>query len=148
MITYQQEFLATIEKDIRPLLEEDYEEIEYNKSIRGLEPDWEAYGQLEYNRMLKIFSCRDSGKLVGYMTVFIGPNLHDKGNFVAAQDILFLTKEYRKGRTGLKLIKFAEDCLREDGFKSLFITTTTDEAARLMLGIGYELVEKKFEKEL
>lgn len=148
MITYQQEFLATVEKDIRPLLEEDYEEIEQKKSLRKLNPDFEAYAEVEVIGGLKIFTCRDDGVLVGYMTVLLGPDLHDKGEFVAAQDVLFLTKSHRKGMTGVKLIRFAEKCLKEDGYKSLFITTTTEKAGKLMGKLGYQKLEEKFEKEL
>lgn len=148
MITYQQEFLLTVEKDILPLLEEDYQEIEYNKNLRSLDPDWETYLTLEEHGKLKIFSCRDNGKLVGYLTVIVGVDLHDKKSKVVAQDILFLSKDYRKGRTGIKLVKFAEDCLREDGYKSFVITTTTEKAGRLMSALGYSKTEERFEKEL
>ncbi len=50
---YQQEFLATVENDIRPLIQRHWEDIALNKDKIKLNPDWEAYQKLEQAGMLR-----------------------------------------------------------------------------------------------
>lgn len=149
MIKYQQEFLSQVKSDIGPLLEEDWQEIEHNKHLYKLDPDWDIYGKLEEQGSLFIFTCRDGSKLVGYFVVVIIPSLHYKGSMIAAADVIFLSKEYRSGLAGYKLFKFAENCLREDGFKTLQVTTTErNPIDPLMERLGYSKIETKFERVL
>lgn len=148
-MNYQQEFLATVKTDIYHLLKLDWEEVEHNKSKFPLDPDWDTYYKLEDLGVLKIFTCRDSEKLVGYFVVHIMPNIHSKGTVIAVADIIYLLKSYRSGTTGYKLFKFAESCIREDGVSTLHVTTTEKNPIDpLMKRLGYSKVETKFEKVL
>lgn len=149
MLKYQQEFLYDFKADVGDLLQKDYEEIEHNKELRNLDPDWDIYGILEDQGSLMIFTCRDGLKLVGYFVVVTTPDLHSKGSTLAVADVIFLDKEYRSGLTGYKLFKFAEDCVRKDGFKSLHVTTTEmNPIDPLMIRLGYSKIETKYEKVL
>ena len=149
MLKYQQEFLHDFKADVGDLLQKDYEEIEHNKELRNLDPDWDIYGILEEQGSLMIFTCRDGLKLVGYFVVVTTPDLHSKGSTLAVADVIFLDKEYRSGLTGYKLFKFAEDCVRKDGFKSLHVTTTEmNPIDPLMIRLGYSKIETKYEKVL
>ena len=148
-LKYQQEFLATIKQDAEDLLKKDYEEIEHNKELHKLNPDWEIYNILEEQNSLMIFTCRDELKLVGYFVVISTPNLHSKGSILAVADVIFLDKDYRRGLAGYKLFKFAEDCVRKDGFKTLHVTTTEmNPIDPLMSRLGYSKIETKYEKVL
>jgi len=149
MLKYQQEFLDTFRKDVGDLLEKDYEEIEHNKELRSLDPDWDIYTVLEEQGSLMIFTCRDGLKLIGYFVVVTTPDLHSKGSTLAVADVIFLDKDYRSGLTGYKLFKFAEDCVRKDGLKSLHVTTTEmNPIDPLMIRLGYSKIETKYEKVL
>ena len=147
MITYQQEFLATARPDAQKLLEAHWEEIALNKGKIALNPDWEAYEALEGSGKLKIFTARDDDRLIGYFVVIVGVNLHYKDHVFAVNDILYLDKEHRKGRTGLKLIKFAEKCLKEDGVSVLSINTKVHKPFdSLMEYMGFNLIERVYSK--
>jgi GNAT superfamily N-acetyltransferase len=149
MITYQQEFLTQVKPDIEPLLRQDWEEIEHNKELYKLNPDWDIYQTLEDNNSLRIFTCRYNNKLIGYFVVILTPNIHSKGNLIAVADVIFLDKEYRSGLIGYKLFKFSEACIKEDGIKTLHVTTTEENPIdSLMMKLGYLKVETKFEKVL
>lgn len=148
-ITYQQEFLYKVVDDVKPLLEQDWQEIEHNKDLLPLDPDWDAYETLEQQGMLQIYTVRDSGKLVGYFPVVIFPSLHSKGRMLVANDVIYLHKDYRKGSVGTRLFKFVEKCLKEDGYKVLYVTTTEQYPIDpLMKRLGYNKTETKFEKVL
>ena len=122
MITYQQEFLYLVE-GYDELLSRHWEEIALNKDKINLSPDWEAYLAKEEAGETALFTVRDDNKLVGYFLVFIGRHIHYQDHVFAQNDVIYVAPEYRKGFTGIKLIKFAEKCLKEDGVSVIQINT-------------------------
>ena len=69
MVKYQQEFLSQVESDTQTLIELHWEEIALNQDKIKLNPDWQAYHNLEAEGKLKIFTARDRDSLVGYFVV-------------------------------------------------------------------------------
>tara|TARA_R110000851_G_scaffold226913_2_gene379746 strand:- start:1156 stop:1623 length:468 start_codon:yes stop_codon:yes gene_type:complete len=148
-ITYQQEFLATVEDEVEPLLNSHWEEIALNKDKIKLNPDWEAYEALEHQGKLKIFTARDDGQLVGYFVVIVGTNLHYKDHLFASNDIIYLSPNHRKGFTGIKLVKFAEKCLKDDGVSVLTINTKVHQPFdKLMDFLKFRKIERVYSKYL
>lgn len=149
MITYQQEFLATCRDDCQELIRLHWEEIALNQEKIKLNPDWDSYETLEMNDSLKIFTARDGSKLVGYFVVLVGRSLHYKDHIFAENDILYLHQDYRKGYTGIKLIKFAEKCLKEDGVSILKVNTKVHQPFdSLMSFLKFNLIERVYTKYL
>ena len=149
MIKYQQESLVTVKEEARPLLEKHWEEIALNKDKIKLNPDWDAYANLEDVGILKIFTARDEGKLVGYFVVFVNRHIHYKDHLFAYNDILFLDADYRKGFTGPKLMKFAEKCLKEDGVTAVVVNTKRHKPFDVLLKwLGYKHIENLYSKVL
>jgi GNAT superfamily N-acetyltransferase len=148
-IKYQQEFLATVKDEIVPLLNSHWEEIALNKDKIKLNPDWEAYDNLEQVDKLKIFTARDDNKLVGYFVVIVGVNIHYKDHLFASNDIIYLSPEHRKGFTGIRLIKFAEKCLKQDGISVLTINTKVHQPFdKLMDFLKFRKIERVYSKYL
>ena len=146
-MNYQQEFLATVKSDIRPLLERHWNDIAVNKDKVKLNPDWDAYHSLEQDGKLKIFTAREQGELVGYFVVIVHRNLHYKDHLFASNDVIFLHPDHRKGRTGIKLVQFSEKCLKEDGVSVLAINTKVHKPFdKLMQFLGFSLVERIYSK--
>lgn len=149
MITYQQEPLCKFIPDVNSLVALDWEEVGRPEIGYSLEPDWDLYRLLEDSGSLKVFTVRSEGNLIGYFTVVISPSLHSKGNFVVSNDAIFLRPDYRNSSVGIKLFKFVEDCIKEDGFSQLQITYTDKyDISSLLTRLGYCKVETKFEKRL
>ena len=149
MITYQQEFLSDCRKDCEELIRLHWEEIALNKEVIKLNPDWESYGALEEAGTLKIFTARNGSNLVGYFVVLVGRSLHYKDHIFAENDIIYLHKDYRKGYTGIKLIKFAEKCLKEDGVSILKVNTKVHQPFdTLMSFLKFNLIERVYTKYL
>jgi GNAT superfamily N-acetyltransferase len=146
-ITYQQEFLDSCADEAKVLLENHWKEIALNKDKIKLNPDWEAYANLEVNGVLRIFTARDNGVLVGYFVVFVHRHIHYKDHLFANNDVLFLSEEYRKGFTGIRLIKFAEGCLKSDGVSVLNINTKIHKPFDpIMERMGFNLIERVYSK--
>lgn len=148
-VKYQQEFLETTHDEAKPLLNSHWGEIALNKDKIKLNPDWDAYESLEVQGKLKIFTARDDGRLVGYFVVIVGVNLHYKDHLFASNDILYLSPEYRKGFTGIKLIKFAEKYLKADGVSVLTINTKVHKPFdKLMDFLKFRKIERVYSKYL
>jgi GNAT superfamily N-acetyltransferase len=147
MIKYQQEFLYSVEDDAKPLLESHWQEIAVNKDKIKLNPDWDTYRSLEEQGKLKIFTAREDGSLVGYFVVVVTANIHYKDHLFASNDIIYLAPDYRKGFTGIRLIKFAEKCLKEDGVSVLTINTKVHKPFDSVLErLNFNLIERVYSK--
>ncbi|MDC0117576.1 hypothetical protein OAI16_06755 [Flavobacteriaceae bacterium] len=141
--------MATVEDEVKPLLNSHWEEIALNKDKIKLNPDWEAYEALEQQGKLKIFTARDDGQLVGYFVVIVGTNLHYKDHLFASNDIIYLSPNHRKGFTGIKLVKFAEKCLKDDGVSVLTINTKVHQPFdKLMDFLKFRKIERVYSKYL
>ncbi len=107
---------------------------------------YEKYGSLEQAGILRLFTARDNGKLVGY-NVFMLIEHHQHGVSFASHDTLFLHKDFRKGTTGIKFLKWCDEQLKKDGAR--FITQHSSSSVNLekiFLRMGYKLAEKIYLK--
>ena len=146
-IKYQQEFLSTVVEDIKPLLKEHWEEIALNREKIKLNPDWDTYEDLEHQGKLKVFTARQDGSLVGYFVVIVSHHIHYKDHLFASNDIIYLSPEHRKGFTGVKLIKFAEKHLKNDGVSVMVINSKDHKPFHsLMEFLKFKPVERLYSK--
>jgi len=148
-LNYQQEFLTQVEVDIKYLIELHWSEIALNQDNIKLNPDWDAYKNLEEQGKLKIFTVRDEGVLVGYFVVIVGNSIHYKDHVFANNDIVYLRKDFRKGFAGIRLIKFAESCLKEDGVSVLVINTKIHQPFdKVLERLKFKPIERVYSKYL
>ena len=113
MITYQVEKFSEVKPEMEDLIKMHYDEVALHKEYIPLDPDWDRYSLMEKNGALFIATARNDGDLKGYSWFFISNHIHYKSTKVAANDVLFLHPDYRKGTTGVKLIKFSEEELKK-----------------------------------
>lgn len=141
------ESMASVKEDIKPLLEKHWEMVALNKGQIKLNPDWKEYARLDAAGVLRIFTARDNGKLVGYCVLLVNTSIHYSDHKFASNDVVFVLPEYRAGATGYKLIKYAEDHCRDDGVSLMMINTKVHiPFDSLMIGMGFELIERIYSK--
>ena len=146
-ITYQQEFLLSAQNEIVPLLEDHWKEVSSYPQEIVLNPNWEVYHFLEKMGILSIFTARDNGKLVGYLSTMSQSSLHHKDSVFAVTDAIFIKEDYRKGFTGIRLIRFAEFALKQDGVSVFTINTTVYKPFdKLLLWMGFKHIESTYSK--
>lgn len=146
-ISYQQEFLISIRKELESLIVDHWEEIALNKEVIKLNPDWDAYETLEEDGTLKIFTARDDKTLIGYFVVFCRPHIHYKDHVFAYNDVVFLKAEYRKAGVGAELLRFAEKWLKEDKVSVLVVNTKRHKPFdNLLVDLGYTHTENIYTK--
>jgi GNAT superfamily N-acetyltransferase len=99
--------------------------------------------------MLRCYTARVAGALVGYGVFTVAHNLHYRGSIQAKQDVLFVLPEYRKSRIGYQLIKFCDERLRADGCQVVYQhVKTAHDFGPLLKRMRYEAVETIYAKRL
>lgn len=118
--TYKVERASEIVNELKHLFELHWEEIANYKSEIPLKPDYGKYQILEDKNCLLLVTCRNNeNSIVGYSLFFISNHIHYQSCVVAGNDLLFLHKDYRKGRVGINLIKESERFLKEMGVQKI-----------------------------
>lgn len=131
-----------------PLLKAHWEEIARYKDI-PLNPDFDLYHAAELNGVLRVYTARAEGLLIGYAAFMVRSNAHYKDSKQAVQDVVFLRKECRRGVAGIQLIKYAEDQLAEEGVQVVYHHVKVKNNFGPILGrMGYEQVETIWAKRL
>ena len=144
--TYQSEDPGTFIEELKEIIPAHYDELCVTKDF-PLAPDYEAYGRLYMADMLRCITVREDGALIGYALFIVNPHLHYKTCRTAFEDIYFLKKEYRKGRTGIRLFQFAEEELRKDGVDRMIVHTKIHlDNSRLFEYLGYKHTDKLYTK--
>lgn len=144
----QKESVSDIWHELQPLLEQHFEEISANPDI-PLEVEYAKYEAMENAGSFILFTAREDGALIGYAAYFIAGNLHYSSSKQATQDVLFLRKDKRKGFAGIKLIKFADKVLAENGVQVVYHHVKVAHNFGLILErMGYNKVEYIYSKRL
>ena len=145
-IVYANEDPATFVDELQHILQEHYDELCVTKDF-PLAPDYLAYGRLAVNGMLRCVTCRAEGNLIGYIIFIVQPHLHYMSCKTAFEDIYFLRKEFRQGRTGIRLFQYAEDVLKQDGVNRIIMHTKIhSDNTRLFEYLGYKHTDKVYTK--
>src|SRR5574343_157966 len=137
-IRYVAEDPATFIEELKEIIPAHYDELCVTKDF-PLAPDYEAYGRLYVADMLRCVTARNDEGLIGYAIFIVHPHLHYKTCRTAFEDMYFLKKEHRLGRTGIRLFQFAEEVLRADGVNRIIMHTKIHmDNSRLFEYLGYK----------
>lgn len=148
-VTFAQEDGKRILVEGMPLFQEHWREIATHQDIE-LAPHVAAYEAAADSGSLKAFTARaDSYKLIGYAVYFVNPSLHYMNSLQAAQDILFVRKEYRRGTVGMRLIAYADEQLRRMGVQVVYQhVKAAHNFGPLLERLGYQHVEHIYSRRL
>jgi len=139
---YQRESVVTLWDEVLPLLHTHWDEIAHFKDI-PLDPDIEGYNHLEELGMLRCYTARIDGVLVGYAAFIVRHHPHYMGTLQAQEDVIFLMQEHRKGRVGLGLVMYCDNQLFGEGVQIVGHHAKADHPAlsTILKRSGYELVD-------
>jgi GNAT superfamily N-acetyltransferase len=145
-VQYVVEDPGTFIEELKEIIPAHYDELCVTKDFPLL-PDYAAYGRLYLAGMLKCITARDEAGLIGYAIFIVQPHLHYRTCKTAFEDIYFLRKEHRLGRTGIRLFQFAEEALREDGVNRIIMHTKIHlDNSKLFEYLGYKHTDKLYTK--
>jgi len=143
MIKYQVEDYDQVIEEIKPLLDEHWEEVALFKEHIKLTPNYTMYEDLYNAGKLFIMTARDEDKLVGYNIMFLSNHPHYKDDIFAQQDLIYVDPKYRGTRVALKLVLYTENFLRDNMDVSVinYRMKLTHDYSRLLEKLGYKTVE-------
>jgi len=132
--------------EVLTLLDEHYQELSVTKHYK-LNPYYDVYKENEKNGKCRVILCKNDNEIIGYIVFFIDVNLHYKDCLLATEDIYYLKPEYRKGRTGIKMFKFAEEYLKSLGVNMIkYSTKVHSDNSKLFEYLGCSFTEKVYIK--
>lgn len=131
------------------LLQQHREELTTNKDLMVLKPDLNTYKVLEDKNMLFTLALYDEDKIVGYSVNILNTNLHYSDLLIAQNDVLFIHKEYRNTKWGVKLIAETESmALGKQAKLMLWHGKPNTSFSELMPKLGYGVQDIMFSKVL
>jgi GNAT superfamily N-acetyltransferase len=123
-----------------------YEELCVTKDF-PLAPDYDAYRRLANAGMLRCITVRADEEVIGYAIFIVQPHLHYMTCKTAFEDIYYIRPDFRKGRVGIKLFKYAEEVLKRIGVNRVIMHTKIHmDNSKLFEYLGYKWTDKLFTK--
>lgn len=144
--TFGIESFAEVREEIKPLLAAHWKEVAHYPDIE-LDVDWTRYAMLADAGLLRIFTVRSQGGLVGYAVFVVQTNMHYSQSLQAMQDVLFISEQHRG--FGRKFIEWCDDHLRDLGVQAVYHHVKAAHNFGPMLErMGYELIDRIYGRRL
>ena len=141
--------LADWKAKAEPLFREHYEEIARNKEVMVLNMNWPMYEALDEKQALFVYLVMQDNVCIGYSLNIVTNHLHYADLLYAQNDVLFIKKELRGGRLGLRLMKVTEDHAKSIGCKLMLWHAKEHTAlARILPKLKYGVQEIMYSKEI
>lgn len=149
MVAFAVERFQDVIGEMRPILERHAANLTGHPDIPLCLND-RAYTAASDAGILRIYTVRDGGELVGYAVYQVGTNLHHASTRWATSDVAWIDPARRYFRVAWRLIDFAEQDLRRMGVVVLDAMTKDSHPAmgRLLAARGYEKIGALHQKRL
>lgn len=122
---------------------------ESSSSLGQMKLNLEVYFTLDMMGTLDTFVALDDGKLVGYLVTITLPHNHHADKLVCNEDAFFVSKDYRKGRVGINLMKMSEKSAKERGASFISMTCAeNNDLSKFYKRFGYKPFGMVFYKEI
>lgn len=124
--------------EIKPLHAAHWAETETYRHGIALNADYEYMISSERSGRFMLFTVRDqANELVGNCMMYLTRSTHTQ-KWVAEEDTIFIRVDHRKGRLGIKLVRYVESVLRALGVTEIRVTVkTVNRAGVLLKALGY-----------
>ena len=111
-------------------------------------PDYSIYVFLEKMGLLRVYTARIDGLIVGYCLFIVSPYLHDKTSLRAMQDALYVQPAHR-GRVSMNLLRYCSESLANEGVRICYqITTVKRDFGKVLKRLGFKLDQNIYIKHL
>jgi GNAT superfamily N-acetyltransferase len=146
LITFHVERWSQYYPDCLDLWAEHYDEIAADKVRQAMSPDVKFYEVCDNAGVLSILTARHKGKMIGYFISVLRRHTH-YDTYCAFEDAYFMSREYRKGFAGVRLIKEAEKVLKRRGVQKIFVMTKGfKNLGAIFERLGYGLTDLTYAK--
>jgi GNAT superfamily N-acetyltransferase len=112
---YQEERYQDVIEEMKPLLEEHYQEVAMYQEVVNFNPNYELYETMADQGIVDFFTCRKDGELIGYCVTFLQMNPHYQDHIYAVNDVIYVAPEHRHTEVAPEMITRLEDRMIEKG---------------------------------
>ncbi len=138
-ITFQREYLVALRAELEPVLPLHYVELALDQDDVALDPDWDAYMQMEQMGLTHFFTARKDGELIGYIIGTIRGHLHYKSTKHYINDIYYVKAEHRNTGVGYRFFQAHEKEMKRLGVKRVVTFTKCHQShEQLFSAMGYK----------
>lgn len=114
-VRFQDEPFYIVARELPPLFKKHWRELGRDKDDVPLDPNWDVYMEMSIAGKLRVTTARAGDELVGYVFNIVGPHLHYRSTLHSVVDMYWLDPRYRKGWTGIKMLRANEQMLDRTG---------------------------------
>jgi|TARA_R110002020_G_scaffold364_7_gene1898 hypothetical protein len=135
--------------EIKPLLEENFKEVDFDNKKVPLNQNIEFYYFLQDQDKLFCFICRYKGKMVGYIITMFDVHPHYQNNIFGQNLITYITPKHRKGLLAARFIRDHDKQLRDLNISVMTYHIRAERNfANLLKRQNYSLFETVYRKDL
>lgn len=147
MATFADERIRDAWREAEPLMRAHHEESGLGEPWEFC-PDEDRYRKLDDAGLIRVFTARAGGRLVGYSIFLIDRHLHYGRQVWGMQDVLYMDREHR-GVAAVRFMEWTEERLRAMGVQVIGRHVTTRmEYGRTLKRMGYEPREVLWTKQV
>ena len=147
MITFAEETHETAIQDIMDIAEEHYLETEPLADRISLNPDLDLYAQGNESGVIRFYTAREEGDLIGYCIMLVHPKPHTKDALYAVMDMIYVDPEYRHTELAPDLLTFTMNEVRDLGAEVMTIAMRNHlKFEKLAEGLGFYKSEISYTK--
>lgn len=145
-IVFGAEFISDSIDEALPLMREHWDGLDHFGDDE-FDPDITAYKKLDDACLLRVFTARENGSLIGYCVFFVKYSFISKKLLEADQLGLFIKKDSRG--FGVKFIKWCDECLKNEGVNVVYqnIPSTT-RLGSIFKRIGYKEADHSYARRI
>lgn len=151
MAEFARETVAEVLEDMLPLVQQHNAEIAYDVTMSDpLDIDVDLYQQLQDFGALRVFTAREGGHLIGYAVFHVGNSPQRKYLKQAHEGGLYVHPDFRRGRTALKLIAYADAELAKENVDMVMYSSpaANPKFGELLHLLGYSKVDEVYARRL
>jgi GNAT superfamily N-acetyltransferase len=150
VLSFSIEEFGPFYREAIPLISADWENLSDYGDDSPLSLNVPVYQVAQDKGILKIFTIRDDERLVGYMSFFLGTNLHYSTTKWATSDAMWVDPSARRPRVAGRFLDFIEKSLKDSGalFVSIGCKIRWPALARLLESRGYDRIDVILSKRL
>lgn len=149
IVLAREHFLGVIDEAM-PMIRRHWHEVAHYKDI-PLQVDHAGYARCDALGMLRVYTARENGKLVGYAAYVVSKNSHYAGSpQQAKQDVIYVEPTRRGAFVGLRLVRFADEKMHAEGIQVVYhhVKLEHPALASVLRRAGYEPIETIWGKRL
>lgn len=152
-VSFQVEAIAGLWSELLPLARDHWREVRWDDT--EADPDCARYDAAEAAGAYRLLTARgdhhELGRpLIGYAGYWICPSAQRRGALEAAQDMLYLRPDCRRGWLGAELIREGDRMLAELGVSIVYhhVRTAARDFGPVLQRLGYQPIETTYARKI